>query len=84
MDGILQNCAYSLLLTRYRLGLQYVNLRKFITELWTLTHLLNSLIMNQWNVMKLCICIDIDKLYVGIIIHQLLQISNRFMALNSC
>ena len=44
----------------------------------------NSLRMNQWNVIKLCICIDIDKLEVGIIIHQLLQISNRVMAINSC
>ena len=38
---------------------------------------------NEWNMTKFCICIDIDKIQVGIVMRQILQIYNRVMALES-
>ena len=45
---------------------------------------LNILRMNRWNLTKFCICIDIDKIGVGIGMCQIAQISNRLMALDHC
>ena len=62
---------------------------KFIKELWPLTRVrvlfwLNILRLNEGNLIKFCKWIDIDKLWVGIVMHQLVQIYNRYMAFESC
>ena len=50
-----------------------------------ISYQLNILRMNEVNLIKFCICIDIDKQYlVGIVMHQLVQIYNRVMAFKSC
>ena len=55
-----------------------------IKELWPLTpvrisYQLNILRMNEVNLIKFCIRIDIDKQYwIGIVMHQL-EIYNRAM-----
>ena len=36
------------------------------------------------NLTKFCICIDIDNVKVGIVMHQFEQIFNRVMTLDSC
>ena len=57
----------------------------FIKELWPLTgvrisYQLNILRMNEVNLIKFCICIDIEKQYwVGNVTHQLVQIYSRVM-----
>ena len=48
---------------------------KFIAELWSLidariSFLLNILKMKEWILTKFCICIDIDKILVGIVTCQ--------------
>ena len=59
----------------------------FIKELWPLTPVrisfqLNILRINEVNLIKFCI--DIDKQYwVGIVMHQLVQIYNRVMVFKS-
>ena len=75
--------------TRSRSGLFCVNLCKFIKELWPLTRVrilyrLNISRLNEGNLIKLCIWIDIDKLWVGIVMHQSVQIHNRVMTDKSC
>ena len=79
MDGIEQDFVYTLILTRSRLGLFCINICKFIKELWPLTRVivsypLNISRLNEGNLIKFCIWIDIDKLWVGIIMHQLVKI----------
>ena len=44
----------------------------------------NFIRLNEGNSIKFCICIDIDKLWVGIVMHQLVQIYNRVMVFKSC
>ena len=61
----------------------------FIKELWPLTHIrilywFNMSRLNEGNLIKFCIWIDIDKLCVGIVMHQLVQIYNREMVFKSC
>ena len=62
-----------------------INMCTFIKELWPLTpvrisYQLNILRMIEVNLIKFCICIDIDKQYwVGIVMHQVVQIFNRVM-----
>ena len=82
-----ENPAYALILTRSGLGLLCFNLHKFLKELLPLTHIIilftrNILRMNGWNLTKLGICIDIDKIF-EIIMPKIAQIYNRVMALNS-
>ena len=72
----------------YRLGLFYINLRKLITELWPSAQVrisfpLNILEMNGGNLTKFCICIDIDKIHVGIVMHQFVEINNRVVSFES-
>ena len=74
---------------RSRLGLFCGNICKFIKELWPLisvrfSYPLNISRLNEGNWIKFCTWIDIDKLWVGIVMHQLVQIYNRFMAFKSC
>ena len=45
---------------------------------------LNILRTNWWNLTKLGMCINIDKIYIGIITCQFSQIYNRVMALEWC
>ena len=45
--------------------------------------LLNTLRVNQWNLTKLCVCIIIDKDWVGIVRHQSAQICIRVMTFYS-
>ena len=39
---------------------------------------LNILRLKERNLIKFCIRIDIDKLWVGIVMHHLVQVYNRF------
>ena len=39
--------------------------------------------LNEENLIKFGKCIDIDKLWVGIVMHQLVQICNRIMVFKS-
>ena len=45
---------------------------------------LNIFRMNGHNSTKFCVHFDIDKINVGIVLHQFIQIPNRVMALYSC
>ena len=89
IDGIWPNFAYALILTRSRLGLLSIDFRKFITELWPvidvrISFLLNILTTNRWNLTKICICIDINKIKVGIVTRQFSQIYNSVIARDLC
>ena len=44
---------------------------------------LNTLRMNQWNLTKLCICVIIDKDWIGIARHLSAQICSRVMTFYS-
>ena len=75
MDGISQDFAYSLILTKSRSGSFCVNICKFIKGLWPLTRVriscrLNISRLNEGNLIKLCRWIDIDKLCVCIVIKR--------------
>ena len=64
-------------------------MRKFTKELWPFIHVrisyrLNILRLIEGNLIKFCICIDFDKLSVGIVMDQLVQTYNRVMAFKSC
>ena len=65
-------------------------MRKFIKELWPLTpvrisYQLNILRLNEGNLTKFPIFIDIHKLWIGIVMHQLVQIYSRaYMTFKSC
>ena len=66
MDRFLPIFLYRLILTRPRLGLLRVIFGKFVTELWPLidARILffhNILRMNEHNLTKFCIHINIDK-----------------------
>ena len=89
IDWIWPNFAYALMLTGSRLGLLCVSFHKFIKELWPLIDggilfPLNILRTNWWSLTRFCICIDIDKLQVGIVRCQFSQINYRVMALDWC
>ena len=58
------------------LGSLYVDLRQFLIELWPLTcvrisFLLNILRMNGWYLTKFSICIDINEIIVGIVMRKI-------------
>ena len=67
------------------MGLFCINMCTYIKELWPLTpvrisYQLNIFRLNEGNLIKHCICLDIDKQnWVGIVMHQLVQIYNRVM-----
>ena len=89
IDGFQPNFAYILVLTRSRLVLLHVNFCKFIKELRPLIDVrtslsLNILNTNWWISTKFCICIDNDKILVGIVTCQLPQLYKRVMALDWC
>ena len=84
-----QDFAYTLILRRSRLRLLCVIIFKFIKELWSFTRVkisypLNISRLNEGNLIRFCIWIDIDKLWFGIVMHQLVQIYNRVMVFKSC
>ena len=60
----------------------------FIKELWPLSpvrisYQLNILRINDVNLIKFCICIDIDKQYwMGIVMHKLVQFITELWSLN--
>ena len=79
----------TLILTRFRLGLFCLNLHKFIKQLCPLSHVrisnqLNTLRLNEGTLTKFCICIDINKFRVGVVMHQMVQIYNQVMVFKSC
>ena len=70
---------YALILTRSRLGLSCIIILLFVAELWPLidvrtSFLLAILITNAWNLTNFCVCIDINKIMVGIGMHDFSQI----------
>ena len=77
----------ALILTRSRLGLLPVIFREFVTELVPLIDVrfsfpINILRTNAYNFTKFCICIDIDKISIGIVTCNFSQICSRVMALD--
>ena len=58
-----------------------MNMRKFIRGM-TLDSCQNILRLNKGNLKKKIICIDIDNLWVGIVIHQLVEIITESWPLN--
>ena len=71
------------------MGLFLINICKLIKQLWPLTcvrilYRLNISRLNEGNLIKFYICIDIDKLWVGIVMHQLMHMYNRVMTFKSC
>ena len=52
-------------------------------HIYRLSYQLNILRENEMNTIKFCICIDIDKQYwVGIVMHQLVQIYTELWCSN--
>ena len=45
---------------------------------------LNFIRLNEGNSIKFCICIDIDKLWVVIVMYELVEIYKRVMVFKSC
>ena len=87
MDRIKPNFVSTWLLTRSTLVLWIVIFRKFETELRPLIDviiqfLFNILRMYGQNLIKFCIHIIIDKIYVGIVNRHFSQIWNRVTALD--
>ena len=82
--GIRPNFVYSLILTRSRFGSVCIKFCKFVRELWPLnvSFPLNILRTNGQNLTKFCIHFNIDKIKVGIVTCNFLQICNRVKALN--
>ena len=70
IDGIIPNLAYALTFARSTLGLLRVNFLKYATRLWPLIIVkivkilfpLNILWMNRQNLIKVCICIDLNQI----------------------
>ena len=62
IDRISSKFVYALMLTRSRLGLLPVIFQKFVTELWPLIDVRRK---DEYNLTNFCICINIDKIYVG-------------------
>ena len=67
MDEFWYNFVYSLINTRSMLFLMHIIFGQFLTELWPLTDvrslfMLSVLWIQLLNLIKFCICIDIDKM----------------------
>ena len=79
IDEIWPNCAYALVLTRSRLGLLHVH--QSYGPWWSMMMIfvrilfpLNILSTKWWNFTEFCICIDIDKIRLGLLhvsFHQI-------------
>ena len=87
MDRISPNFIYAFILTRSMLGLLHIICCTFVPKLWPFVYSkysfpLNILRTNGQNFTKFYIIIHIDKIYVGIVTHDLSHICTRFMALN--
>ena len=74
MEIIASTFEYAFIMKRSRLGLLAVIFRLFVTELWPLIDVrisfpVNIFRTNEQNFIKICICIDIDKIYIRIVIR---------------
>ena len=78
IHGIWSNFAYALTLTRSRAGFLCDYFRKFTTQLWPLVMAEFGFHSNWCNLIKLCICIDLNQIQVGIVTHPFLQIYNSY------
>ena len=86
MDRISPNFIYAFILTRSTLGLLHIIFRTFVSELWPLIYAIISFPYNIYrtngqNFTKFCICIHIDKIYVGIVTHHFSHICTSVMPL---
>ena len=87
--GFQSNFAYALILTRCRFGWLNNIFRSFSTELWPLidvkiSFMLNILWTNWWIVLKICKCINTDKVKVGTITNYFSLFFSWVMALDWC